>query len=146
MPNPTRTEVVVTRYVYGRFEGTGYSTYPWNGGTVYTFENAPRERWFDTDNDGYFDYGRRNEGNGVWSTFRENGWQSDYNPPARDPRTEEMEEVVPEFFNSEQSKLLDTADDFFPAVDFFPSPSSPYPIDMSNVEPTIATINNDWSL
>jgi hypothetical protein len=57
-----------------------------------------------------------------------------------------MEEVVPEFFNSEQNKLLDTADDFFPAVDFFPSPSSPYPIDMSNVEPTIATINNDWSL
>ena len=112
MPDPTDTEVVVTTYVYGRFGGTSYSTYQWNGGTVYTFGNAPYERWFDTDNDGFFDYGRRDEGNGVWSTFRGNGWQSDFNPPSRDPREEDMDEVQPESFNSEPSKLLVATDDF----------------------------------
>lgn len=146
MPDPTDTEVVVTTYVYGRFGGTSYSTYSWNGGTVYTFGNALYERWIDTDNDGYFDYGRRDEGNGVWSTFRGNGWESDFNPPPRDPRGEEMDEVQPEGFNAEPSKLLDAADDFFPAVDFFPSASSPYPIDLSHVEPTIVTINDGWIL
>jgi len=75
MPDVTTTELVVTGYVYERFEGVHYDTYTHSTGTYYTFDTAPNERWVDVDNDGFFDYGRRDEGYGHWSTFDGFAWR-----------------------------------------------------------------------
>lgn len=98
MPDGTTREIVVTNYVYNRFGGTSYNTYQWNGGTVYTFTNAPRERWFDIDNDGFFDYGTRDEGYGHWSTFHGFVWEGDHTPRPRVIGSPVGEEVSPESF------------------------------------------------
>lgn len=69
MPDVTTTEFVVTGYVNERFEGVGSSTSVYAGVSYTTFDTAPYERWVDTDNDGWFDYGTRDEGYGHWSRF-----------------------------------------------------------------------------
>lgn len=140
MPDPTSHEIAVTTYVYGRFGGTGYSTYSWNGGTVYTFGNALSERWFDTDNDGYFDYGRRDEGNGVWSTFHGNGWEDDFTPPPRDPPGEDQGELDPNGFIADLDETFDGAVDFVPPSTFFEV------IDTAAYQPTIDLADDGWIL
>jgi hypothetical protein len=67
----------VTAYVQERFAGDTYEWYddPGTGYRVWEFDSAQNERWIDTDKDGQWDYGRRDEGYGVWSTFDGDFWR-----------------------------------------------------------------------
>jgi len=140
MPDITDQEIVVTAYVYNRFGGTSYSTYQWNGGTVYTFGNALDERWFDTDNDGAFDYGRRDEGNGHWSTFRGFVWEGDHSPPPPRSPTETPEEVDPNGLTVEPESGLDSLE-----VLFSSTPAS-HEGDVNFSQPTFMSVDDGWFL
>jgi hypothetical protein len=61
MPEPTTNDFVVTAYVNQNFSGS-YQTTHQNGFTYREYDNAPGIFWFDNDQDGWFEYGRRDEG------------------------------------------------------------------------------------
>ncbi len=89
MPDVTNQEFVVTTYVLQNFTGDSYTTRSEDGGTYYRFGSAPNERWVDTDNDGFFDYGLRDEGYGHWSTFDGFQWKDAKGNVKRDSEYDE---------------------------------------------------------
>lgn len=72
------------------FTGVGRTSEVHNGRTYWTYDTAPYERWVDIDNDGFIDYGLRDEGQGHRSKFEGFQWKdskgnpmpdSNYDPP-----------------------------------------------------------------
>lgn len=91
--SPTTQEFVVTGQVRERFTGDSYSNYEYQGLRVWTFGSAPHERWVDSDDDGWWDYGTRNENDGSVSRWNGFGWENDRNPqpPSEFPGIPEIE-------------------------------------------------------
>lgn len=83
MPDVTTDDFIITGQVYDRFGGDSYTTYQYGGATYWTFGSAPNERWVDSDGDGWWDYGLRNDGYGHWSRW--NGFRWDNGDTADEP-------------------------------------------------------------
>ena len=94
MPAPTTNDIVGTGYVHNNYSGS-YQTH--SSGQFYdrTYDNAPGFFWFDNDRDGFFEYGRRDDGQGHWSTFLGFYWDDTPPPPPRD-RGDRVDEPEPQ--------------------------------------------------
>lgn len=68
-PSVSDQEFVVTAYVRDRFGNSDWEYTDYGGSRYWRFEGAENEVWVDSDHDGFWDYGRRDEGYGHWSTF-----------------------------------------------------------------------------
>lgn len=84
MPESTTSDFVVTAYVNQNYSGS-YETRHSGGYTYREYDNEPGTFWFDNDQDVWFEDGRRDEGEGEWSTFVGFFWDDVPPPPPRFP-------------------------------------------------------------
>ena len=142
MPDVTTTEFVVTSYVNQNYSGS-YQTRSSGGYTYREYDNARGDFWFDNDGDGFFEYGRRDEGYGQWSTFQGFGWE-DVPPPPLHPEGHHQDEVDPNGMamepGSEPELELESAADLFP-----PDLSHAYD-GMNPVQPPAEAFDSGWTL
>ncbi len=109
MPAPTTNDIVVTSYVNWNYSGS-YQTHTNGGYTYREYDNARGTFWFDNDRDGIFEYGRRDEGNGHWSTFEGFYWDDTSPPPPRFD-TKEQEELEPQGLVAGSDPTMSLGDD-----------------------------------
>lgn len=111
MPGPTTNDFVVTAYVNQNYSGS-YQTTSSGGFTYREYDNSPGTFWFDNDQDGWFEYGRRDEGQGEWSTFAGFYWDDIPPPPPRFP-TEDQDEADPNGLVMDPELDLESAGELF---------------------------------
>lgn len=137
MPGPTTTEFVVTTYVNQNYSGS-YRTETVGGYHYRVYDSAPNDFWFDNDMDGWFDYGRRDEGHGNWTTFE--GFYWDDTPPPPRHEAEEPEVLDPNGLIAQPELALDVAAEFF-----LPNPA-PYQDDINFTQPNLMNADDGWFL
>ncbi|WP_309628670.1 hypothetical protein [Brevundimonas sp.] len=98
MPDVSTTEWVVTGYVNENFSGS-YTDSQFGNGSYRNYDSNPDYFWFDTDGDGWFDYGRLDVGFGEWWTFDGFQWKN--------ANGEVMETVYPRGAKEEFSAGID---------------------------------------
>ena len=137
MPDPTTSDFVVSTYVRDNYSGT-YQTRQEGGYTYREYDNARGTFWFDNNQDGWFEYGRRDEGNGEWSTFVGFYWDDIPPPPPRFP-TETPIETDQGGFLMEQELSVETGE-------FFSQDSGPHRDDISSSQATLMNVDDGWFL
>ncbi len=137
MPEPTTSDFVVTSYVNQNYSGT-YQTRHYGGLTYREYDNARGTFWFDNDQDGWFEYGRRDEGYGEWSTFVGFNWDDIPPPPPRFP-IETPIETDQGGFLMEQELSAET-------TDLFSEDTGPHREDISFSQTTLMNVDDGWFL
>lgn len=138
MPEPTTNDFVVTSYVNQNYSGS-YQTHHVGGYTYREYDNARGTFWYDNDRDGWFEYGRRDDGYGDWSTFEGYYWDDVAPPPPRFP-TEIPEEIEQNCFAMEPELALESATELFS--------TSPAPLQAENEfsQPASMSTDDGWFL
>lgn len=108
MPEPTTNDLIVTSYVNQNYSGS-YETRSSGSYTYREYNNAPGDFWFDNNEDGFFEYGRRDEGFGHWRTFEGFYWDDTAPPPPRFETEKQLEDDPA----SHQSNVMNVDDGWF---------------------------------